>query len=1633
MKRFKGLFLLLLLGMVASLGRLPVAEAGIFNASEEVTYKEYWIPHKQFTGGCTDDGLPLNPTGSFYSEPNTLAKCPKEMLLEVNDNISGALKAEIYVDLWRNYDAISARLRINGLGTIYKPDRGYDWSRTPWVTQIPLDSFVQGTNKFLFWGEQGKYHIYDVALRVYYDDAHPIIPGGAVQDVTPPTGQLLTIDSLDTGVNPIPANTGGLLMVNEDRVILEAQVGPGAKYVEFHAFYNGYDDDKDGVWHDWHNVSRNNWWPGGQSPQPTGGTLNHIGTKAVPPGGGTVTTTWEMPHVINQSGVRFKIRIVDENGNVREGAGGVTPEYTLARTYPVVYYTMPGFDDYGIHMGGTRADTVAYDFPLPANLDLNQYESAFLVGMYWRRPQFSINGSAKTSIRNSNTGEDWSLGVRTLNKALLKPGINVIEYFYGGSGEGHFIEHPGPMIVLRGTKSYSPDLQGPQVTGRSPSTGSSNVDVFSPVVVTMSDIGGGIDFNSIIMSVNGELVKPVLSGASNNLTITYTPPSNSPYPPNTTIPVTIYACDIFDNCMGVADQFSFTTEPPDIKPPVISNINAVTTDSKATITWLTDEGTDTKLDFGLTTNYELPEVYDAARVTLHSVELTGLQAQTTYNFQITAVDFSGNTTATTNLTFKTKRVPGAIVSDNFSQCTLDTSTWSFVNPRNDSQLALTGLGAQITVPAGVSHDLWKSGLFAPRLMQYVTNQNFGVEVKFDTPVTQRTQSMGLLVQQDNGNWLRFNFQNDGLSGSSLVVVNSNKGNQAVAFSTPVTMGNNSYLRVNRLDSIWNIDYSMDGTNWTFATTITRTLNMTEIGPYVGNGGPNPQFIGHIDYFESKANPLTGEDSPIQLNVIKNGAGTVTRSPDKTSYLCGETVTLTATPATDFTFGGWSGAINSTNPVETITLNKTEEVIATFNNDNFYTMAVNVVSNGNGVGGTVTKNPEQNSYQYGTPVLLTASPTQGWSFMGWSGDWSGTDLTPTVPVTGDMDITATFDEDEYTITTFILTDGFGEGGTITVEPLQETYLYGEIVTLTVNVNPGWSFDGWEENGVVSGTNPILSFPMTENVLAVAKLSQAQYDLGINIIQNGEPENPENVVLKTPDQETYGYGQVVTLTAVAAQGWVFDGWGGVLSGTEPTQVMTMMEDKSVEASFTQEQYTLTVTVDGPGSVNITPQKPYYVYGDVVTLTPVPQSGFDFALWTGDITGTDDPLIIPIDKDINVEAVFVVDTTPIEIVSHAVEVHGLVAVVTWTTDVPGDSRVDYGEDTFYEDGSERKEELVTNHTIQLKNLKPDTRYHYQIISADASGNEVQSEDLTFFTGTSSGLISDDFSSCELRDLWTFVNPLNDSADHGVTGQQVEIFVPAEDNDNVHNIFSNGMEVPRLMQPSNDKDFTVEVKFDSVLTEGGTIQGIVIEQDAQNFIRFDFFLRTYATDPSEVVVYAASFKNLTPGNIKNQVRLSDVQGPLYMRIVRTGHVWEQFYSLDGENWTKSYQFTYEMVVKNVGLFAGNTRYQGVLAPHTAVIDYFFNTAARIEPEDSFYQLDFNYEGSGMVQRNPNKPGYYCGEQVTLTAVGNTGWGFVSWGGDISGTNPTQTITVNDHMNIVARFQVGVERKIMMPIILKP
>jgi hypothetical protein len=88
--------------------------------------------------------------------------------------------------------------------------------------------------------------------------------------------------------------------------------------------------------------------------------------------------------------------------------------------------------------------------------------------------------------------------------------------------------------------------------------------------------------------------------------------------------------------------------------PIISNVTTtnITTDS-VIITWKTDEPSDSLVKYGTESrNYTLQK-YDPENVTLHCLNLTGLQPNTTYYFVVNSTDQRGNSNESSEHSFTT--------------------------------------------------------------------------------------------------------------------------------------------------------------------------------------------------------------------------------------------------------------------------------------------------------------------------------------------------------------------------------------------------------------------------------------------------------------------------------------------------------------------------------------------------------------------------------------------------------------------------------------------------------------------------------------------------------------------------------------------------------------------------------------------------------------------------------------------------------------------------------------------------------------------------------------------------------------------------------------------------------------------
>jgi PKD repeat protein len=208
------------------------------------------------------------------------------------------------------------------------------------------------------------------------------------------------------------------------------------------------------------------------------------------------------------------------------------------------------------------------------------------------------------------------------------------------------------------------------------------------------------------------------------------------------------------------------------------------------------------------------------------------------------------------------------------------------------------------------------------------------------------------------------------------------------------------------------------------------------------------------------------------------------------------------------------------------------------------------------------------------------------------------------------------------------------GSVDLNPPGGVYTDGTTVELIANAASGWVFDHW--SGALTGnTNPVqLTMDADKIVTATFTASTLPtYTLTVYTSGNGSVE-------KAPSQTTYISGTVVRLTAKEDPGWYFVTWRGDITIANNPLYLTMNDNKIITATFDTTPpptHTLTVHVIGNGTVMKFPSQTTYISGTLVQLGAVPENGWDFTGWNGDLKGTQNPTSTLMNRDKAITATF------------------------------------------------------------------------------------------------------------------------------------------------------------------------------------------------------------------------------------------------------------------------------------------------------------------------------------------------------------------------------------------------------------
>jgi hypothetical protein len=196
-------------------------------------------------------------------------------------------------------------------------------------------------------------------------------------------------------------------------------------------------------------------------------------------------------------------------------------------------------------------------------------------------------------------------------------------------------------------------------------------------------------------------------------------------------------------------------------------------------------------------------------------------------------------------------ISGLPVTDDFtSDATIQSRLWQPIAANQGSivlEATPAGRRLRLSVPGGPGDHSVNTPRNASRIVQIIDNVDFDVETQFTSMGSQPYQGQGIIVQQDDTNFIRFGiyttFCEAYIYGASI--------ENGVAFTfldEPIKNGANLYLRVARYGSSWYFDYSYNREAWVYDSkrTAVYTYDPDDTGnlylnKHFENGRPSLSF------------------------------------------------------------------------------------------------------------------------------------------------------------------------------------------------------------------------------------------------------------------------------------------------------------------------------------------------------------------------------------------------------------------------------------------------------------------------------------------------------------------------------------------------------------------------------------------------------------------------------------------------------------------------------------------------------------------------------------------------------------------------------------------------------------------------
>jgi len=540
------------------------------------------------------------------------------------------------------------------------------------------------------------------------------------------------------------------------------------------------------------------------------------------------------------------------------------------------------------------------------------------------------------------------------------------------------------------------------------------------------------------------------------------------------------------------------TVTTDRTPPSVSDVRVTNVGSRsATIEWTSNEPAAGLVEYGLTAGYGSATPTETVLSTDHSVTLTGLSPETTYQYRVSSADDLGNLARSTGAPFTTTPAstytltytagPGGTISGTTPQTVDHGGSGTAVTAQPNTGYHFVSWSDGVTTATrtetNVTADKSVTATFA--INTYTLTYTAGAHgtISGTSPQTVNWGALGSQVTAVADTGYHFVSWSDGV----LTAARTDAG--AANLSVTATFAINTYT----------LTYTA-GPGGTISGTSLQAVNHGGSGTAV-TAQPNTgyHFVSWSDGVTTatrtetnvtadKSVSATFAINTYTLTYTAGAGGTISgTTPQTVNHGAGGTA-VTAQPNTGYHFVSWSDGVTTATRAETnVTADKS--VTATFA-INTYTLTYTA-----GTGGTISGTTPQTVNHAGSGTAVTARPNTGYHFVSWS-DGVTTATRAETNVTADKSVTATF-----AINTYTLTYTAGPGGSVEGSATQ-TVAHGYSGTsVTATPSTGYHFVRWSDGGT--------SATRTDTNVAADKRVDATFEIDTA------------VSLSAPSSCSYGY--------------------------------------------------------------------------------------------------------------------------------------------------------------------------------------------------------------------------------------------------------------------------------------------------------------------------------------------------------------------------------------------------------------------------------------------------------------------------------------------------------------------------------